>query len=276
MDFDSTVHGITTMLTVKFGNVEYYGSGFYYHQYAEEPVKGSPNVFEIKEIWLVTNRHIILDPGLNNVEKVPDELDFKFRRITNDSSFVWEDKKIMHDEILERVRIPPNKLYDVAAIRILDLLVDRIKVAPENVRYMAPFGVSKNRLPSNDPIGNEVGDEVLIIGYPHGNYDKVNLYPIVKFGIISSGWGLHFDGLPYFLVDSRLYHGSSGSLVITKPRQLAVIDGRLKYNPEKTFQFLGVYSEPLNRSIDIHMGLVWYSDLVEKVVSHGVQISANV
>jgi hypothetical protein len=79
MDFDSIIHGITTMLTVKFGNHEYYGSGFYYHQYAKEPVKGSPNVFEIKEIWLVTNRHVILDPGLDNVEKVPDELNFKCR-----------------------------------------------------------------------------------------------------------------------------------------------------------------------------------------------------
>jgi len=255
MDFDSIIHGITTMLTVKFGNDEYYGTGFYYHQYAEEPVKGSPNVFDIKEIWLVTNRHVILEPGLDNVEKVPDELNFKFRRITNNSSFVWEDIKIMHDEILERTRIPPNKMYDVAAIRMLDLLVDRIKVAPENVRYVAPFGVTKNRLPSNDPRGVEVGDEVLIIGYPHRNYDKVNLYPIVKFGIVSSGWGLNFDGFPYFLVDSRLYHGSSGSLVITKPRELAVIDGRLKHNPNKTFQFLGVYSEPLNRSIDIHMGV---------------------
>jgi hypothetical protein len=203
---------------------------------------------------------------------VPDELNFKFRRITNNSSFVWEDMKINYDDLLERTRIPPDKMYDVAAIRILDLLVDRLKVAPENVTYMTPFGVNKNHLPENGPIRPEVGDEVLIIGYPHGNYDRVNLYPIVKLGIISSGWGLRFDGFPYFAVDSRLYHGSSGSLVISKPKEVVVIDGVPKYSPKKNFQFLGVYSEPLPRGIDIHVGLVWYSNLIEKVVNHGVKI----
>jgi len=171
--------------------------------------------------------------------------------------------------------MPPNKIYDVAAIRILDLLVDRTKVAPENVAYMSPFGVHKNQLPENGPIKPEVGDEVLIIGYPHESHDKVNLYPIVKFGIISSGWGLDFNGLPYFLVDSRLYHGSSGSLVITKPKDIVVIDGRPMYSPQKNFQFLGIYSEPLRSGIDINMGLVWYSNLVEKVVNHGSKIDPN-
>jgi hypothetical protein len=83
-----------------------------------------------------------------------------------------------------------------------------------------------------------------------------------------------YNSKPYFLVDSRLYHGSSGSLVISKPKQISVIEGRVKYNPEKKFQFLGVYSEPLIRGIDIHMGLVWYSDLVEKVVNIGVKIAS--
>ena len=276
MEFDELVHGMTTMISVSLGNACYHGSGFFYHQYTEKPVKteGTVKIYEMKDIWLVTNRHVVLgtDP-----ERIPDELTFKFRRIINNSSFAWEDMKIKREDILERTRIPPSKMYDVAAIRIMDLLVDRLKVAPENVRYVTPFGVNKNHLPDNASIKPEVGDEVLIIGYPHRNYDKVNLYPIVKFGIISSGWGLNFDGFPYFAVDSRLYHGSSGSLVISKPKQLAIIDGKVKYNPEKNFQFLGVYSEPLSNSnrIDIHVGLVWYSYLVEKVVIHGVKIDVN-
>jgi hypothetical protein len=276
MEFDDLVHGMTTMISVRLGNDCYHGSGFFYHEYGEEPVKteGTMKVYEMKDIWLVTNRHVVLG---THPERVPDELTFKFRRIINNSTFAWEDMKIKREDILERTRIPPSKMYDVAAIRIMDLLVDRLKVAPENVRYVTPFGVNKNHLPTSGPIKPEVGDEVLIIGYPHRNYDKVNLYPIVKFGIISSGWGLNFDGFPYFAVDSRLYHGSSGSLVISKPKQLAIIDGRVKYNPEKNFQFLGVYSEPLNNinRIDIHVGLVWYSYLVEKVISHGVKIGAN-
>jgi hypothetical protein len=112
--------------------------------------EGTMKVIEINDIWLVTNRHVVLGQDIN-FESVPDELNFKFRRITNNSSFVWEDIKIKQDEILERTRIPPNKMYDVAAIRILDLLVNRLKVAPENVSYMNPWGVHKNQLPEYGP-----------------------------------------------------------------------------------------------------------------------------
>jgi hypothetical protein len=91
MNFDSLVHGVTTMITVRLGNDSFYGTGFYYHKYAEKPVKteGTMKVVEITEIWLVTNRHVILgtDP-----ESVPDELSFKFRRIINKSSFAWEEE----------------------------------------------------------------------------------------------------------------------------------------------------------------------------------------
>jgi len=37
-----------------------------------------------------------------------------------------------------------------------------------------------------DVYQTEVGDDVLIIGYPYGFYDYENKYPIVKSGIIST------------------------------------------------------------------------------------------
>jgi hypothetical protein len=45
-----------------------------------------------------------------------------------------------------------------------------------------------------------------------------------------------------FQIDSQLFPGSSGGLVISKPVNIAVIDGELKYNQSKQFVFLGVYS----------------------------------
>jgi len=116
-------------------------------------------------------------------------------------------------------------------------------------------------------------NRIYVIGYPKGYHDVVNLYPIVKFGIIASGWRYQFDGFPYFLIDTGLMEGSSGSLVITKPREFAMIDGQLKYAPNKKYLFLGVYSERLNRDFVIPMGMAWYSKFVETVVKNGLKIA---
>ena len=64
----------------------------------------------------------------------------------------------------------------------------------------------------------------------------------MKSGIIASAWGYNFNGLPIFQIDAQLFPGSSGGLVISKPTNIAMIDGNLKYNKIKQFVFLGVYS----------------------------------
>ena len=45
-------------------------------------------------------------------------------------------------------------------------------------------GVSKENLPGHNNIFVEVADDIVVIGYPRSFYDKTNLYPIVKAGII--------------------------------------------------------------------------------------------
>lgn len=80
---------------------------------------------------------------------------------------------------------------------------------------------------------------------------------------------------PFFLIDSKLFPGSSGSVVLTKPQYVAVIDGNLMYNKEGSYVFLGIYSgEPIRQNAPIELedmtiikkdsynvGNVWYSTL---------------
>jgi hypothetical protein len=74
------------------------------------------------------------------------------------------------------------------------------------------------------------GDEIYMIGYPAGIYDKRNALPIWRIGIIATspllGYSLpdivqqafklpaFIDG---FLIDAHVYPGSSGSAVVVKP-----------------------------------------------------------
>ena len=123
-----------------------------------------------------------------------------------------------------------------------------------------------------------------IIGYPRGYYDTFNQYPIVKSGNIASGWSLKFDNKPYFLIDAKLFPGSSGSLVVSKPTNIALINGRISHSLEKQHAFLGVYSgEPYKedhpiesdditiiRRLGYNIGIVWYGNLIEEIFSRMV------
>ncbi len=97
--------------------------------------------------------------------------------------------------------------------------------------------------------------------------------------------GYNFNGLPIFQIDAQLFPGSSGGLVISKPTNIAMIDGNLKYNKIKQFVFLGVYSGEFKwyENIDIGgniirmggnsygLGNVWYSYLIPEIISDGVK-----
>ena len=123
-----------------------------------------------------------------------------------------------------------------------------------------------------------------MIGYPRGFYDQLHLFPIVKSGIVASRWGVPFQGKPYFLIDAKLFPGSSGSIVVSKPQQIAIHNGQIMYASEKQFAFLGIYSgEPFleERPIELgdlvvtqksgfNVGIVWYGHLVRDLIQGGV------
>lgn len=42
--------------------------------------------------------------------------------------------------------------------------------------------------PQNSKLSINVGDDILVAGYPRGFYDMENKFPIVKSGVVSSRW----------------------------------------------------------------------------------------
>ena len=189
-------------------------------------------------------------------------------------------------EILARTKIHIVSEVDIAVVRISDVL-NGIMADKDGSDLMAWEVVSQETLPGGENIGVEVADDVLIIGYPKGYYDEVNVFPIIKSGIIASKWGRGFRGEPYFLIDAKLFPGSSGSIVITKPINMALKDGQLQISPEKQFAFLGVYSgAPIFSSETIHfedlqitrrdsfnLGAVYYGFLIDEIINEGISVA---
>ncbi|MEA1995406.1 MAG: serine protease [Campylobacterota bacterium] len=278
-------HGITTLVISVTPHGQSQGTAFYYQKLGEKDSSKEAQWREVKETWLVTNCHVVL-PMINNREVIPDSFSFHLRKIEN-NKLIWEPITLNKEQLFERTLFHQDCNVDVCVIKVLDLLTDKIK---NSTQYMQWYPVHEEQLPGNNNISIEVADDAIVIGYPRGYYDKVHLYPIVKSGIIASQWGVPFQGKPYFLIDAKLFPGSSGSIVVSKPQQIAIVDGKMMYAKEKQFAFLGIYSgDPFLQEYPIEfddmtifrkkgfdLGIVWYGNIVNEIIEKGIQLKGEI
>jgi hypothetical protein len=279
MKVDDKFHSITTLLVASTLYGQSQGTGFYYQKLTPKDHTKEGQWRAIEKTWLVTNRHVVL-PKINDKETIPTTFSFHLRKIEDVPK--WEPVVLESQELLERARFHSNEHVDVCIIDVLDLLTDGIKKGGQYLQWSA---VHEEQHPGQNNINVEVADDAVVIGYPRGFYDKINLFPIVKSGIIASKWGTLFNGNPYFLIDAKLFPGSSGSIVVSKPRDFAIVNGKIMIAKEKQFAFLGIYSgEPYRqespvdldditivRKSSYNLGIVWYGTLVDEIVKNGVK-----
>ncbi len=281
MNIDDTLHGISTPLYVQVKGVSGQATGFFYEVLAaEEPNSKGYYWREVKETWIVSNRHVFL-PKLEEKELIPDLITFYMRKIVG-GGLQWDTFTLKHEDIKQRLKIHADPTFDIAILRIGDLVPKRIH--GQNDWWSA---VSSDCLPHNCNIPVQVADDVIIVGYPRDFYDTHNLFPIVKSGMVASRWGMHFKNKPVFLIDAKLFPGSSGSIVLSKPTYSIVTDGPIAGSKEAHFAFLGVYSgepyrqeEPIDlgdititRKYGFNLGTVWYAELVVDIVNKGIEPS---
>lgn len=274
------LHTLTTLITGNAGNSLWQATGFYFRTLTPPDAQGSR--FPMDD-YLVTNRHVIFDKSMG-VEVLADNLIFALRYVDNTTKTIkWHQISISNADLKTRAFISSDPKVDVAVIKIGDLVQNAINNNP-NVMF-GYNAVTEADLPSQNKFDIDVCDDTVVIGYPRGYYDTLNLFPIVKSGIIASACNVLFQGLPLFLTDVKLYGGSSGSLVITKPSYQAMVAGKPKAFPEKSFALLGVYSgEPIYprdpvqideeltiiKKSSYNLGIVWYSFLIMDIINQSV------
>lgn len=288
-NFEQQLFSITTLIEgcVLKGEkkCKYSGSGFFYNeQVPDDPSKTGPQWYTLKNFYLITNRHVVL-PKIEKVECLPEQLTFSLREQAN-GKIEWKPITLKKEQLRDALILHPNARIDVAIIDITKYIQDIIKEISENrdKQIYFPTALSNLNLPENQPFTIDVTSDIIVASYPKKFYDEINKFPIVKSGIVASGWGLFFNGLPMFQIDAQLFPGSSGGLVISKPTNIAMIDGQLKKSETKQFAFLGIYSGEytwpeeikikddtitINRSFGL--GNVWYSSLVPEILKSGVK-----
>jgi S1-C subfamily serine protease len=118
----------------------------------------------------------------------------------------------------------------------------------------------------------DVGEDLIVIGYPHGFHDATNNLPITRRASVASVYPQRFDGKPYFVIDAQLHPGTSGSPVMLKPTNTP----RMRTAAITSFGrpvsfFFGIHSAVfLNKAGDpLGLNVVWYHWLVEEIATKG-------
>ena len=292
MDLDTKLHNMTTLiLTETPQGAVAQGTGFFYSVSGQADPDGPEYQWVPTDIWVITNRHVVM-PQVNGVETYPLSITIHLRRQDTLGRQEWAPIVISGDDIKERVKFHPNARVDVAAIDLTKLLAQELDSNKDRYAYASPFCLSRGLLARNNKeIRVEASSDVLVVGYPRGFYDNVNLFPIVKSGIVASRWRAEFQGDPCFLIDAKLFPGSSGSVVISKPIDITMKDGKLfvLQNDEKAFVLLGVFSgEPQTQSLPVAvgdltitqtleygLGVVWYADVIEELLGDRARFASG-
>ena len=206
-----------------------------------------------QRLFLVTSRHVLGNPPTQHApdrivielhidpENVAKSTGFSVPLYGSDGGRLWREGRDRAGAI------------DVAAIEI-----DRSALPPTTV--FRAFTTANLIGPDG---GVEVGDSVLVVGFPLGFHDTLHHLPVARGAVIASSFGLRFEGQGYFLTDARTHRGASGAPVVMR---IGVDHAKQMDLP---WRLLGVHSSRLDVGtrdfeLDEALGLncAWYADIL--------------
>jgi hypothetical protein len=105
----------------------------------------------------------------------------------------------------------PDREVDLC-IMPLEPILNEMRRQSVNL-YSAPF--NRSHIPTAEILAEmRAVEDIIMIGYPNGLWDKVNNLPIFRKGITATHPRFHYNGREEFLIDAACFPGSSGSPVI--------------------------------------------------------------
>lgn len=220
----------------------------------QQPLTNASGFFFERDgrLFVVTSRHVVFDePSKHHPDRIEIELHSQPENMADSIGFsiplyrdglaVWREGEDGGGPVdvavveLERKALPPTLLYRAFTPEHLAQPSDRV----------------------------EVGDSLLIVGFPLGFHDALHHLPVARQAVIASSYGLRFQGQGFFLTDARTHRGTSGALVVSRMR-----DGRGD-KLDLPWMLLGIHSARFDvgsRDLaeDEVLGLnsAWYADML--------------
>lgn len=228
--FGQTPH-ITEQLTYNTIRIETdkgVGTGFFFNFKVE---KDSTKYIPV----IITNKHVV-----NGATKIS----LHFRKSINGSpengnALIYE----IHNSSKTVVQ-HPNSNTDLVVIPIGQILQQLQK----NNILVYTVGFSEDEIPTDEFQKKEFKtfEEIFMIGYPNGLWDKSNNMPIVRKGITATPSYLDYNGKKDFLIDIAVFGGSSGSPIFQYDDS-GYIDkrGTARFGASRLFLLGVLYAGPL-------------------------------
>ena len=203
-----------------------------------------------ERLFLITNRHMVIDEAN---QFFPDRLVLRLHTDPFDLRKSAEFSVPLYRGI--GMRKPAwEQLNDSVDVIALEL-------KPDEVREFVLHAFTPADLISPDIVVG-VGDPLLVIGYPGGFSDELHNLPIFRQAGVASVYPVPFEGKPYFLIDSELHPGTSGSPVITQPSIWVIRKDESELFEEPQYRLIGVHSAAYG---DLKLNVVWFIDLVAEL-----------
>jgi len=220
-------------------------------------------------LFLVTSRHVVLDEASDhhpdrieielhvNRENLGDTVQFSIP-LYRDGKSIWREGSDSAGAIdvvailLERLALPAKMLYHAFKPAQLFRKLDMV----------------------------EMGAPLLIVGFPLGVHDTLHRLPVARQAVISSSFGIRFQGKGCFLTDARMHRGTSGAPVVA--RKVGHGKGSGDGRGDFPWMLLGVHSAKLDvvnrdRSEDesLDLNFAWYADILMTLTMPPVRLPAR-
>jgi hypothetical protein len=218
------------------------------------------------DVYLVTNRHVVREEEAGHN---PDRLKLRLHTDAADlrANGVYVVPLYDRDGRPRWLEHPRHG----AAVDVVAIPMEASRLRSEFV--VAPFGPEAH-VPEEAVI--QVGEDVVVIGYPFGLHDVAYNLPLVGRGTLASFYPIPFEGRPYFLIECRLQAGCSGGPVLTKPGGVMQTRGaKLNLYLNTGVYLLGVSSARVAKDTaredvgPLGLNTVWFADLIPEIVSQG-------
>jgi hypothetical protein len=230
-------------------------------------------------VSLVTNRHVVLGPGVSEgTRSLGDSLEFELRLSGGDPNKVQPAVYPLYTTTGEPTWLV-SSTHPKADVAVVPLPLGGLRFD------VPPYCLGLNWVQYD--IVPYPGESVSVVGYPLGWRDKVNRLPVWKTGHIASEPDQDFDGQPRFLIDITGRRGMSGSPVLAGHKDLYYSKNGLP-KMAGSGALLGVYASNAVRFDDVapaisedsaagppggpveadrpELGFVWKSSLLEEIV----------
>lgn len=215
---------------IKYPGYEYkddHSTGFFYQTHNNE--------------YLITARHCLFQSKHEPKGPFkPNEIAIRIRQNKNHHETSTEVLSV-YDDSGDRKWIEPfHHEVDIAALPL------DISLRETGNTSVGSYRLNKSYEPKNVAVP---GEPAIVAGYPIINRESYS--PILRNALISTALDVDYDSQPYFLIDSNLHEGTSGSPVLIRE-----VDKENNIN----FKLIGVHSGRynLNHKGSENLNRVWF------------------